>query len=99
MAVAADIHFHNVAFFRRTRLERSTAGADYSYFVIFGMYISFHVFHLVVVIFQMLSNYNAFFMARQLFLREFVKNSCKFPKNALYLFYYVFRGLTHANKT
>ena len=48
MAIAANIHFHNVAFFRRARFESSSTSASYSYFVIFGMYISFHYFHLAV---------------------------------------------------
>ena len=48
MAVAADIHFQYVAFFRRTRFEGSAARASNRYFVIFGVYISFHYFHLAV---------------------------------------------------
>ncbi len=48
MAIAANIYFQNVAFFRRTRLERRTASADYRYFVIFRMDISFHFFHLTI---------------------------------------------------
>ncbi len=34
----------------------------------------------------MLNHYTAFFATRQLFLREFVKNTCKFRKNAVYCF-------------
>ena len=52
MAIAANIHFHYVAFFRRTRFESSSTSASYSYFVIFGMYISFHYFHLAVRFFS-----------------------------------------------
>ena len=48
MAAAANIYLQNVAFFRRTGLERSSTSASYSYFVIFGMNISFHYFHLAV---------------------------------------------------
>ena len=48
MAVAANIYLQNVAFFRRTSFERSSTSASYSYFVIFGMNISFHYFHLAV---------------------------------------------------
>ena len=48
MAIAANIHFHNVAGFRRARLESSSTSASYSYFVIFGMNIRFHYFHLAV---------------------------------------------------
>ena len=48
MAVAANIHFHNVAVLRRTRFESSSTSASYSYFVIFGMNIRFHYFHLAV---------------------------------------------------
>ena len=69
MAVAANIYLQNVAFFRRTGFERSSTSASNSYFVIFGMNISFHYFHLAVSFsFNMLSNYNAFFSTRQLFL-------------------------------
>ena len=49
MAVAANIYLHDVAFFRRTGLERSSTSASYSYFVIFGMNISLHYFHLAVI--------------------------------------------------
>ena len=88
MAVAANIYLQNVAFFRRTSFERSSTSASYSYFVIFGMNISFHYFHLAVSFsFLMLTNYTAFFPTRQLFLHEFTKNTCKFRKNSLYLFY------------
>ena len=48
MAVAANIYLQNVAFFRRTSFERSSTSASNSYFVIFGMNISFHYFHLAV---------------------------------------------------
>lgn len=48
MAIAANIHFQNVPVFRRSRLERGSASTDYCYFVIFGMYISFHSYHLAV---------------------------------------------------
>ena len=49
MAVAANINLHNVAVFRRASLERSSTSASYSYFVIFGMNISLHYFHLAVI--------------------------------------------------
>ena len=68
MAIAANIHFHYVAFFRRARFESSSTCASYSYFVIFGMYISFHYFHLAVLFSLMLFNYTPFFDTRQLFL-------------------------------
>ena len=86
MAVAANIHLHDVPVFRGSRLERSAAGTNYRYFVIFGMYIGFHFYHLAVCVLsiQMLTHYSAFFFARQLFLSEFAKNSCKNPSNALY---------------
>ena len=48
MAVAANIYLQNVAFFRRTGFKRSSTSASNSYFVIFGMNISFHYFHLAV---------------------------------------------------
>ena len=53
MAIAANIYFENVAFFRRARLESSSTSASYSYFVIFGMDISFHYFHLAVRFFSL----------------------------------------------
>ena len=86
MAVAANIHLHDVPVFRGSRLERSAAGTNYRYFVIFGMYIGFHFYHLAVCVLsiQMLTHYSAFFFARQLFLSEFAKNSCKIARNALY---------------
>ena len=68
MAVAANIYFENVAFFRRARFESSSTSASYGYFVIFGMDISFHYFHLAVRFFIMPNNYNPFFYPRQLFL-------------------------------
>ena len=68
MAVAANIYFENVAFFRRARFKSSSTSASYSYFVIFGMYISFHYFHLALLFFLLLYNYTPFFVARQLFL-------------------------------
>lgn len=46
MAVAANINLHNVAVFRRARLERRTASAYNRYFVVFGMDISLHIIHL-----------------------------------------------------
>ena len=73
MAIAANIYFHNVAVFRRTGLKSSSTSASYSYFVIFGMDISFHYFHLAVSFFRMLINYNAFFYPRQLFLTGIYK--------------------------
>ena len=48
MAIAANIHFHDVPLFGGARLEGSSARTDYCYFVIFGMYISFHSYHLAV---------------------------------------------------
>ena len=48
MAVAANIHFQHFALFRRAGFESSSTSASYGYFVIFGMYISFHYFHLAV---------------------------------------------------
>ena len=48
MAVAANIYFENFTIFRRAGLESSSTSASHSYFVIFGMYISFHSFHLAV---------------------------------------------------
>ena len=48
MAVAANIYFENFTIFRRAGLESSSTSASHSYFVIFGMYISFHYFHLAV---------------------------------------------------
>ena len=81
MAVAANIHFHNVAFFRRARFKSSSTCASYSYFVIFGMNISFHYFHLAVRFFIMLDNYTPFFYPRQLFLtvilQKILANSLK----------------------
>mgnify|MGYP001624690157 FL=1 len=91
MALAADIHFQDVPLFGGARLEGGAASADYRHFVILGMYIGFHASHLAVCVLsalpfpiQMLSHYTAFFPPRQLFLREFAKNSCKFAANALY---------------
>ena len=80
MAVAANIYLHNVAVFRRTRFERSAARASHSHFVIFGMNISFHFFHLAVIFYQMLCNYNRIFFCRQLFLRYLRKIVANFPK-------------------
>ena len=68
MAIAANIYFKNVAFFGRARFESSSTSASYGYFVIFGMDISFHYFHLAVRFFIMPNNYNPFFYPRQLFL-------------------------------
>lgn len=51
VAIAANIHLQNVPFLRGTRLESRTASADNRYFVIFGMYISFHSYHLAVSFF------------------------------------------------
>lgn len=48
MAITANIHFENFTIFRRAGLESSSTSANNSYFVIFGMYISFHYFHLAV---------------------------------------------------
>ena len=83
VAIAANIYFQNVAFFRRARFKGSPTSASNSYFVIFRMDISFHYIHLAVI-FIMLYNYSPFFTPRQLFLREFVKNTCKFQENSLY---------------
>ena len=81
MAVAANIYFENVAVFGRTRFESSSTSASYSYFVIFGMDISFHYFHLAVRFFIMLDNYTPFFYPRQLFLtvilQKILANSLK----------------------
>ena len=68
MAVAANIYFENFTIFRRAGLESSSTSASHSYFVIFGMYISFHYFHLAVRFFHMPYNYTPFFNPRQLFL-------------------------------
>ena len=46
VATAANIHFQNVSLFGGTRFKGGTAGADNRYFVIFRVYIGFHVFHL-----------------------------------------------------
>jgi hypothetical protein len=46
VATAANIHFHNVALFGRSRFEGGTASADNRDFMIFRMYIGFHVSHL-----------------------------------------------------
>lgn len=46
VATAADIHFQHVAFFGRPCFECGTASADNCNFMIFRMYIRFHVFHL-----------------------------------------------------
>ena len=48
MTVAANIYFQGFALFRRAGFEGSSTSASYGYFVIFGMYISFHYFHLAV---------------------------------------------------
>mgnify|MGYP003441312693 CR=1 FL=1 len=61
MAVAANIHFHYVAVFGRTRFESSSTSASYSYFVIFGMNISFHYFHLAVCFSYLLHQLYFFF--------------------------------------
>ena len=50
MAITANIHFHYVTVFRRARLESCSTSASYSYFVIFGMNIRFHYFHLALII-------------------------------------------------
>jgi hypothetical protein len=52
MAVAANIYFENIAFFRRAGLETSTTRASNRYFVIFRMDISFHYIHLAVRFFH-----------------------------------------------
>ena len=52
MAVAANIYFENFTIFRRAGFESSSTSASHSYFVIFGMYISFHYFHLAVRFFS-----------------------------------------------
>ena len=50
MAIAANIYFQHFAFFRRAGFESSSTSASYSYFVIFGMNIRFHYFHLALII-------------------------------------------------
>jgi hypothetical protein len=80
VAVAANIYLHNVAVFRRTRFERSAARASHSHFVIFGMNISFHSFHLAVIFYQMLYHYTPILLLRQLFLGYLQKIVANFPK-------------------
>lgn len=48
VAITADIHFQNVALFRGTRFKACSARADNRHFMIFGMYVSFHSYHLAV---------------------------------------------------
>ena len=97
VAVAANIHFHSFAVFRRTRLERCATSTRNGYFVIIRMDVRFHyiftslfVFsfsHFSALYFSMLIYYTAFFNPRQLFLTQFAKNTCKFNENAVYLCY------------
>ncbi len=88
MAIAANIYLQNVAFFRRTRLKRSSTSASYSYFVIFGMNIRFHYFHLAVCFFFLCFPIIPLFSPLvNCFCLEFIKNTCKFKENSLYLFY------------
>ena len=60
MAITANIYFENFTILRRASLESSSTSASNSYFVIFGMDISFHYFHLAVRFFRMLTNYTPF---------------------------------------
>ena len=86
VAVAANIHFQHFAIFRRAGLKRCATSASNRYFMIIGMNFRFHLCSPRYSFFiLMLSNYNAFFIFRQLFLTQFIKNSCKFGKNAVYL--------------
>ena len=89
MAIAANIHLQNFTIFRRASLERSSTSASYSYFVIFGMDISFHYFHLAVRFFIMLNNYTPFFYPRQLFLTVILQ---KILANSLKMVYTYFNS-------
>ena len=51
VAIAANIHFQHFTIFRRTGFESSTTCASHSYFVIFGMYFSLHIFTSLFVFF------------------------------------------------
>jgi hypothetical protein len=74
VTVAANIYFESFAIFRRTRFEGSTARASYRNFVIVRMDFRFHLFSpRYSFSYLLLSNYNAFFFLRQLFLTQFIK--------------------------
>ncbi len=96
MAIAANIYLQNVAFFRRARLEASAACASNGYFVIFGMYFSFHFSHLAVISLSLsypiitlfLSSVNCFCAN----LRKIVANLKKMRYTVINAYAYAFIG-------
>ena len=87
MAITANVHFHYVAFFGRAGLESSSTSASHSYFVIFGMYFSFHFFHLAVIFqFKCLPIITLFFQLVNCFCIKTEKILANFTKISYTLF-------------